>query len=71
MTESYASLDFICGDKCIISYSKCECGDTIFDYKDYLYCCIPKNETCKIHSMYVQLYSEVITQGLIHLLIKL
>ena len=48
MTESYASLDFICGDKCIDYFhgAKCECGDTIFDSMDDKYCCIPRNETC-------------------------
>ena len=34
----------ICGDKCA---AKCTCGETFFDSGDALYCCIPKNETCR------------------------
>ena len=45
-------LENICGDKCLRfddSDRICECGDKTFDRTDYgLYCCIPKNETCKV-----------------------
>ena len=41
----------ICGDKCIDYGSKCECGDTTFEFNDDKYCCIQRNETCKIHGL--------------------
>ena len=42
-------LGSICGDKCFEYPQKCECGDTTFEYSKY--CCIPRNETCKIQGM--------------------
>ena len=45
-------LGYICGDKCMKSiFSKCECGDTTFNGNGDEYCCIQRNETCKIHGM--------------------
>ena len=45
--ERYLLLDFVCGDKCIYYFEKCECGDTTINFDDAsLYCCIPRNETC-------------------------
>ena len=46
-------LDNICGDKCIDYGSKCECGDTTFEYDDddAKYCCNQRNETCKAQGM--------------------
>ena len=50
----YCFLAKICGDKCIPTNSDwtCECGDTTFDSDDWLYCCIPINETCKAQGMF-------------------
>ena len=49
----YTSIDYvsgrICGDKCIDYESLCECGGTFIPEYSFLYCCIPKNETCKSH----------------------
>ena len=48
--EGYCFLDNICGDKCM-DYSECECDNTTFDFRDNLYCCIPKDKNCNIQGM--------------------
>ena len=55
LTKFDASLDSVCGDKCLgFRRKKCECGDTMFDQDNYLYCCIPMNETCKVQGMFLK-----------------
>lgn len=40
------SLGNICGTKCTLG--NCECGNTTFNPYNHLYCCIAKNETCRV-----------------------
>ena len=49
-------IDFICGDKCYYGTStNCTCGGNSFGWQDNLYCCIPRNETCKGQGMLCKL----------------